>query len=61
MGKMTHYYAWGNNPVRALYKGKKCWILVGGGKMNSCKIEFENGDTLITSRRALRRLKNERK
>jgi len=46
-------YRWGNNPVRAKYKGKRCRVICRG-KMNSCLVEFENGERIVTSRNALR-------
>jgi hypothetical protein len=55
-GEFTHYYAWGNNPVRKLWKGKKCRI-IAVGTMGSCRVKFEDGGELITSRRALRKIK----
>jgi hypothetical protein len=54
--EMTHIYIWGNNAVRKKWQGKKCRILVSGGR-NTCLIEFENGEHLNTSRRALRKIK----
>lgn len=58
MAKYPYTYVWGNNPVRAKLKGKKCKVLVWG-KMNSVLIEFENGEQVTTSRNALRRIDNE--
>jgi len=51
---MTYVYKWGNNEKRATMKGRACRILKVGG-MNSVLVEFENGQTEIVSRRALRR------
>lgn len=45
-------YLWGNNPVRKTLKGKRCRVLVVG-KMNSCLIEFANGERYVTSQNAL--------
>jgi hypothetical protein len=56
-GEFTHYYAWGNNPVRKFWKGKKCKILIVGA-LGSCLVEFEGGGQLNTSRRALRKIKD---
>ena len=53
---MTHIFAWGNNSKRAQYKGKPC-IVLARGRMGSIMIEFENGDRLITSRYAVRKIK----
>jgi hypothetical protein len=57
--QMTAYpytYAWGNNPVRAKLKGRRCRVIVRG-KMNSCLLEFESGEMTVTSRNAIRRVK----
>jgi len=53
-GLLTHIYTWGNNPKRAMMKGKSCRIITRG-RMNSVLIELENGQREIVSRRALRR------
>ena len=52
----TYIYNWGNNGKRATMKGRKCKVLYRG-RMNSCLIEFENGDRECVSRNALRRAK----
>lgn len=49
-----YVYAWGNNERRADLKGKRCRIIARGTRMRSVEIEFENGDRVITSERALR-------
>lgn len=54
--KYDYVYIWGNNPVRARYKGKRCRVLARG-RMNSWLIEFEDGEQTCSSRRALRRIK----
>lgn len=46
-------YAWGNNQRRAELKGRSCRI-IARGRMNSVLVEFENGERVVTSRRALR-------
>ena len=52
---MTWYrYAWGNNPVRATLKGRRCRILASGTR-NTVAVEFEDGTRVTTSRRALRK------
>jgi hypothetical protein len=48
-------YRWGNNIIRAKLKGKKCRILARG-KMNTCMIEFEDGERHTISLNALRKL-----
>ena len=60
INKFDHRYCWGNNPVRAKYKGKDCRV-VSQGKMNSIMVEFEDGFSMITSRYSVRRKKNENK
>jgi hypothetical protein len=55
---MTHSYSWGNNPRRAELKGRRCRI-VATGKMGSALVEFENGERVVTSRRAVRSLSKE--
>lgn len=52
---MTHRYAWRNNSRRAELFGRHCRIVVVG-KLGSVLLEFENGERVVTSRRALRRL-----
>ena len=54
-GFETHTYRWGNNPVRAALKGRRCRILASG-KLGSILVEFEDGSRYITSRRAVRRI-----
>lgn len=46
-------FGWGNNSRRADLKGHACRVLTKG-RMRSCLIEFENGERIITSQRALR-------
>ena len=57
MADYPYVYVWGNNPVRKKLKGKKCRVLVYGGK-NSCLVEFEDGEQVNTSQRAIRRTKD---
>lgn len=47
-------FGWKNNPVRAKLFGKRCRIVHAGSTMRSVLIEFEDGERVITSRRALR-------
>ena len=49
-----YIYMWGNNSVRAKFKGRRC-RLIAVGRMNSCLLEFENGERLLTSRNAIRK------
>lgn len=53
---MTYVYVWGNNTVRARLKGRRCRVLARGGR-NTVLVEFDNGERVTTSRRAIRRLK----
>jgi len=54
--KYPYRYAWGNNPVRAKMKNKRCRVLASG-TMNSVALEFEDGMRMVSSRRALRKRK----
>lgn len=45
-------YAWN----RMGRKGQRCRV-IARGKMNSCRVEFEDGFQAITSRNALRKVK----
>ena len=50
-----YYYAWKNNEKRATMYKRACRVLVRGA-MNSCLIEFENGERCCVSRNAIRRI-----
>ena len=61
---MTDYlyiFCWGNNPVRAKYKGKRCRILADDRKKNTMLVEFEDGHKMTTSRQAVRKANGLRK
>lgn len=45
----------GKYPVLGKRKGRRCRVLVRGRRMNSARIEFEDGWTVIASRNGLRR------
>lgn len=47
-----HVYVWGNNSVRATYKGRHCRV-IARLRMNSVLIEFSNGERTVTSRHAV--------
>jgi len=47
-------FGWKNNPKRAKLFGKRCRIIEVGSTMRSVLVEFEDGQRVITSRRALR-------
>lgn len=60
---MSYIYAWG--PRWKNYKGLQrqldrkgdtCELLVRGKKMNSCLIQFQDGERHIVSRNALRKV-----
>lgn len=57
MSEYNYYYAWGNNDKRKTMKWRKCAIIVRGKTMNSCMIEFENGQREIVSRNSIRKIK----
>ena len=58
MSKFPYRYAWGNNPLRASLKGRRCRIFAVASR-NSVGVEFEDGFRVVTSRRALRKVKSE--
>lgn len=51
---MSYIYTWGNNEKRKTLRGRKCKVLYRG-KMNSCLVEFENGQRECVSRNSLRK------
>lgn len=61
----THRYAWRNGPpeilmdntVRAALYGRLCRI-VAHGKRDSVLLEFKDGTRVVTSRRAVRRVRS---
>ena len=53
---MTEYvYVWRNNARRAGLYGRRC-RLIASGAMGTVLVEFEDGERVTTSRRALRRI-----
>jgi hypothetical protein len=50
-----YVFVWGNNPVRAALRGRRCRVLVRSRRFNSCLVEFEDGRRAVVSRHALRR------
>ena len=50
-----YFYAWKNNEKRETLYKRACRVVVRG-RMNSCLIEFENGQREIVSRNAIKRL-----
>ena len=58
MNEQIYIYRWGNNPVRAKLKGRRCRV-IARGTLNSCLIQFlDTGEQHVTSRNALRRDKS---
>jgi hypothetical protein len=52
-----YVYRWGNNGRRRDLKGKRCRLLAQGSSMHSVLIELEDGEKVITSRRAIKKRK----
>jgi len=52
---MEYYYAWKNNEKRETLYKRACRV-VARGRMNSCLIEFDNGQRECVSRNAVKRL-----
>lgn len=50
----VYYYAWRNSPKRETLYKRTCRV-VARGRMNSCLIEFENGQRECVSRNAIRK------
>jgi hypothetical protein len=57
---MTHFYSWRNNEKRLTLYNRPCRVIGRFKKMNSCLLEFENGQQEVVSRNAIRRLKCEK-
>jgi hypothetical protein len=51
---IDYVYAWRNNDRRAALWGRRCRI-VASGSLGTVLVEFEDGERVTTSRRALRR------
>lgn len=45
-------YRWKKNPERMHLVGKHCRVIAHGTSMHSVLLEFEDGERVITSRRA---------
>jgi hypothetical protein len=50
-----YIFSWKNNPERARMFGKRCRILNHGTRLRSILIEFEDGERMVVSERAVRR------
>jgi len=57
--KYGYRYAWKNNPRRAELHGRSCRVVARGSR-GTVLTEFENGERVTTSGRALRRLRHDR-
>ena len=57
MTQFPYYYAWKNNEKRETLYKRAC-LVVARGRMNSCLIEFQNGQRECVSRNAVKRCKN---
>ncbi len=53
VSSFPYYYAWD----RMGRKGQRCAVLVRARTMNSCLVRFEDGFEAITSRNAIRKIK----
>jgi len=53
---VIYRYAWKNNPRRRELYGRRCRVLARG-KLGTVLVEFENGERVTTSGRALRRIR----
>lgn len=53
-----YVYVWKNDPKRRTLYGRRCRVLARGS-LNSCLVEFENGQREVISRNALRRVKED--
>ena len=51
--EFPYYYAWN----RMGRKGQRCAVLVRARTMNSCLVRFADGHEAITSRNAIRKIK----
>jgi hypothetical protein len=52
---MKYQYAWKNNDKRESLYGKECKIIYRM-RMNSALVEFEDGEKVVISRNALRKV-----
>lgn len=51
----AYVFHWRNTPERERLYGRRCRILQLGTRMRSVLIEFEDGEKVVVSQRALRR------
>lgn len=50
-----YVFSWKNDPKRASLFGRRCRVLDRGTTLRSVLVEFEDGERVVTSARALRR------
>ncbi len=53
--RYPYRFAWKNNPKRARLYGQRCRVITRG-KRNSALVEFEDGERVVISRNALRKV-----
>lgn len=58
-GPFDRVYHWKNNPTRLRLRGKHCRILAHGTSLHSVLVEFEDGERVVTSARAVRLRRDE--
>ena len=56
MTEQLYRYHWGNNPVRAWWKGRIVRLVASGARNTVMVEDVETGEQMTTSRRALRRV-----
>lgn len=50
-------FRWRNNPARDRLYRRRCKVIATGSTMHSVLLEFENGERVVTSRRATMRIR----
>jgi len=53
--KYEYAYHWKNTPEREKLFGKRCRVVTMGGGLRTVLIEFEDGNRMVVSQRAIRR------
>ncbi len=54
-GPFDRIYYWSNNATRLRFHRQRCRIIAKGSSMRSALIEFEDGERIVTSIRAVRK------
>lgn len=58
-GVPTHLWYWNPRmPGEKRRKGMRCWVLVRGGR-NSVMVRMEDGEIVVTSRNAVRKIREQ--